>query len=119
MSSDLENRFIATWGNLCVLNGISPVMPEREFRFCDHRRWRLDFAWPSHKVAVELEGGVWSRGRHSRGSGMKGDMDKYNTAAIYGWVVLRFSGDHLTKDPQGVFETICGALNLQRTKGNQ
>ena len=65
--------------------------PEREYRFDSQRRWRFDFAWPDIKLAVEVEGGIYSHGRHSRGKGMEADMEKYNAAAIAGWRLLRFS----------------------------
>lgn len=62
---------------------------QREYRFCD-RMWRFDWAWPGvHKVALEVEGGVWSMGRHLRSTGFLKDMEKYNEAAILGWCVLR------------------------------
>lgn len=49
----------------------------------------MDYAWPDYMIALEVDGGVWIRGRHSRGSGMIGDMEKYNHAACDGWRVLR------------------------------
>jgi very-short-patch-repair endonuclease len=64
---------------------------EREHRFHDTRRWRLDFAWPELFVAVELEGGTWVQGRHVRGAGFEADCEKYNTAAAWGWTVYRFT----------------------------
>lgn len=63
--------------------------PEPEYRFAPPRRWRFDYAWPDAKVALEVEGGVWIRGRHTRGSGFLKDMEKYNAAAVRGWRVLR------------------------------
>ena len=51
-----------------------------EYRFNPDRRWRFDFAWPDKKVAVEMEGGIWIKGRHNRGRGMINDMIKYNWA---------------------------------------
>lgn len=66
--------------------------PEREFRFHPKRRWRCDFAWPSKRVALEVEGGHWSGGRHVRGSGFESDCEKYNALAILGWAVLRVTG---------------------------
>lgn len=63
--------------------------PIPELKFHPNRKWRFDFAWPTHGVALEVEGGVWSGGRHSRGSGFIKDMEKYNTAAQMGWKVLR------------------------------
>ena len=53
--------------------------------------------WPDQKLAVEVEGGVWTQGRHNRGKGFMADMDKYNQAALMGWRILRFSGDHISK----------------------
>jgi len=63
--------------------------PTPEYRFAPPRKWRLDFAWPERKLALEVEGGIWIRGRHSRGAGMAKDMEKYNTLAIRGWRLLR------------------------------
>lgn len=66
--------------------------PIREYRFHETRRWRVDFAWPSHNLLVEVEGGVFSRGRHTRGLGFIKDCTKYNTATLMGFRVLRFPG---------------------------
>lgn len=70
--------------------------PAREHRFAAPRRWRFDFAWPEHKIAAECEGGTWAGGRHTRGSGFKADCEKYNTATLLGWRVLRFTSDMVT-----------------------
>ena len=67
--------------------------PVRELRFHDTRRWRFDFAWPDQMLAVEVEGGVWSRGRHVRGQGFTRDCEKLNAAALLGWRVLRIPGE--------------------------
>lgn len=64
--------------------------PEREFRFDLVRKWRFDFAWPARMIAVEVEGGIWTGGRHTRGKGFLDDSEKYNQAALNGWMVLRF-----------------------------
>ena len=66
--------------------------PEQEYRFDDNRRWRFDFAWPDCRLAVEVNGGEWSDGRHNRGAGMAADYEKLNTAVIAGWRVLQFTG---------------------------
>jgi len=63
----------------------------KEYRFHSERRWRFDYAIPSYKIACEIEGGCWIRGRHSRGAGMIADMEKYNTATILGWRILRYT----------------------------
>jgi very-short-patch-repair endonuclease len=66
--------------------------PVREHRFHDSRRWRFDFAWPEHRLAVEVEGGTYVGGRHTRPAGFAADCAKYNTAAALGWRVLRYTG---------------------------
>lgn len=69
--------------------GLLPNM-EREYKFHPTRKWRFDFAWPDYKIAAEIEGGVWSQGRHVRGQGFIDDCEKYNEAVALGWTVLRF-----------------------------
>jgi very-short-patch-repair endonuclease len=66
--------------------------PIPEFRFAPPRMWRFDYAWLAQKVACEVEGGVFSLGRHTRGKGFTEDCIKYNRAALHGWTVLRFTG---------------------------
>lgn len=63
---------------------------EEEHKFHPVRRWRFDFADVANKIAIELEGGVWIRGRHNRGSGYIKDTYKYNEAVKLGWRVLRY-----------------------------
>lgn len=64
--------------------------PTPEFKFHETRKWRVDYAWPEIKLAVEIEGGVFMAGRHSRGAGFRNDLEKYNTLTIMGWSLLRF-----------------------------
>lgn len=70
---------------------------ERQARFDPVRKWRFDFFCRSHNLAVEVEGGTFIAGRHSRGAGMREDMEKYNAAALLGIKVLRF--DALMVEP--------------------
>lgn len=77
------------------IRALSLPTPVREFKFHPTRKWRLDFAWPGHKVAVECEGGVWTGGRHTRGSGFIEDCRKYAAASLAGWVVFRVAADHI------------------------
>ena len=68
---------------------------ERECRFDPVRKWRMDFAWPHRKLAVECEGGVRKGGRHTSSEGFTADCEKYNAAAIAGWRVLRFTAEQI------------------------
>jgi len=75
--------------------------PECEYMFHDTRRWRIDyyFQHKNRKVALEVEGGVWSRGRHVRPTGFIKDMEKYNQLSCYGIYLLRVTPqDLLTVD---------------------
>ena len=63
--------------------------PVTEHRFHPERKWRFDYAWPDAKVALEVEGGVWTGGRLTSSAGFLKDMEKYNAAARLGWRVLR------------------------------
>ena len=65
--------------------------PIPEFKLHPKRKWRFDFAWPNKKIAVEIEGGIWTQGAHVRGNHFVSDMEKYNAAAKLGWFVFRFT----------------------------
>lgn len=84
----------ALFFKLLKRDGISE--PETEWKFHPVRHWRFDFAWPQKKLALEVEGGVWTNGRHNRGQGFVNDMSKYNSAALLGWRVLRTTPTRLT-----------------------
>lgn len=72
-----------------------------EFRFHPSRRWRFDYAWPQHKIALEVEGGAYTKGRHTRGKGFVNDMDKYNQALQLGWKVIRVTPQQLDSGEAG------------------
>jgi hypothetical protein len=73
-----------------------------EVRFHPERKWRIDVALtnrldgqePSAKpcaIAVEINGGAFSRGRHVRGDGFVKDMEKLNAMTVLGWRILQFT----------------------------
>lgn len=67
----------------------------RELRFHPVRKWRFDLAQSGMRLAVEVEGGVWRNGAHSRGKGFTEDCEKYAEALILGWSVLRVTTDQV------------------------
>ena len=68
---------------------------EQEYKFHPERKWRADFLITGTKILIEVEGGIWSGGRHTRGKGYIGDMEKYNSAVMMGFTVLRFSTEQV------------------------
>ena len=58
-------------------------------RYPKGRAWRFDYAVLPLKIGVEVDGGAFSGGRHTTGSGFTGDCQKLNAAALLGWTVLR------------------------------
>lgn len=65
-----------------------------EYRFHPTRKWRIDVAilWRDRpELAIEIDGGIWVRGRHSGGAGQLKDMEKHNELAVAGWRVVRFT----------------------------
>ena len=85
------------------------LLPERELKFHPKRKWRFDFAFPEAKIAAEIEGGVWSGGRHNRASGYTKDCEKYNNAVLLGWRVFRFTSDMVTSG--NAIDTVLEVLN--------
>lgn len=59
------------------------------------RKWALDFAFVPEKVACEVDGGGWQRGRHHRPDGFRKDCEKLNTALCAGWLVLRVTPEQV------------------------
>lgn len=88
---------------------------EREYQFHPDRKWRSDFCIRPHWILVEIEGAVWTSGRHTRGSGFIKDLEKYNTCSVLGYRLLRFStADVLTGYAKTFLEKwLCGGSTGQ------
>lgn len=85
--------------------------PVTELKFHPLRKWRFDYAWPLQMVALEVEGGVFAGGRHTRGRGFVADMEKYNAAAVLGWKLIRCTPQQLSRGE--VMATIRAAMEGQ------
>lgn len=68
----------------------------RSFSFTHHENGGQIFISELPKLLIEVEGGIWSGGRHTRGKGYIGDMEKYNAATMMVIQVLRFSTEQVT-----------------------
>ena len=79
--SDLEETL------LFQLRGVGIPDPVREYKALLPRKFRFDFAWPEFGVLVEVQGGTFSGGRHTRGVGYESDCEKLNEAMRRGYEV--------------------------------
>ena len=67
---------------------------EREVKLIHGRKWSWDFVVSKPYVAgfaIEIQGGTWSKGGHTSGSGVQRDCAKANAAAVLGYRTLFFT----------------------------
>lgn len=71
-----------------------------EFYFSVEKMYRLDYAFPDAKFGIEVNGGIWARGKsgHSSGTGIKRDMDKANLLTCLGWRFISVTPSDLYKE---------------------
>jgi hypothetical protein len=96
--SALEDQFLGLWQarfpKLILEREFSDIeawekdYQERYSRSKRSKRYRLDFAHPLSRTGVEIQGGVYNRGRHVTGSGYERDCKKYNLAYTSGWTIF-------------------------------
>ena len=85
--SPLEELFLRQ------VRGCDVPEPESQWRFLHNRRFRFDFAWPDAKLALEIQGGYYSNGRHNRDP--IADAKKANIAGLHGWTVIFAKSDEV------------------------
>lgn len=86
---------------------------QHDYRLFPFRRWKYDFCWLPQKLICEIEGGTWTNGRHTRGRGFHSDCEKYNTATLNGYRVLRF--DSIMVNSGQAIKTTIQALKQNQT----
>lgn len=72
----------------------------------DRRCWRLDFAWPDQKVAVEYDGFDW----HSSPEHLRRDRQKRAALQEIRWRVLAVVSDDVRRHPSRMVRWIDGQL---------
>ncbi|MDQ3956960.1 MAG: endonuclease domain-containing protein [Actinomycetota bacterium] len=86
---------------------LPPVVPQHEVAIEGGGRCRVDFAYPEHLIAIEVDGYRWHGGDPAR---WRGDLRRGNALTSRGWRVLRFSWDDMQRHPVEVARTIRRAL---------
>lgn len=64
---------------------------EEEYKFHPDRKWRFDWAISALKVAIEYNGIISEKSRHTSIKGYSGDMEKINAAGKCGWTILQYT----------------------------
>ena len=77
-----------------------------EFRFDSVRRFKFDYGNLKLKIAVEMEGGIYTGTGHAKTGRYLSDMYKYNLAQLKGWIVLRYAHGQEDKIPNDVKKAI-------------
>ncbi len=85
LRQQFARQFEATWA---LLGG--PEL-EKEVRFDPDRQWRADYVHRATMTILEIDGGVYSQGRHVRPGGFVEDCFKLNSAALHGYRVIRIA----------------------------
>lgn len=62
-----------------------------EHKFDSMRKFRFDWAIIDLKIAIEYEGIISEKSRHTSMDGFSNDCVKYNLAIANGWKVLRYT----------------------------
>lgn len=106
----LENAFIDAWR--CLFKDLPEPVPQH--RFHKTRKFRFDWAWPEHKLAVECVGGCFIQGGHNRGVIQERDHEKLNLAQADSWVVLQY-GTKAFKDPYRIAAEVAEVLRERMT----
>lgn len=102
---------------LCEAQGLGRPIPEYAFaKEAMGRAWRFDWAFPSPNgerggLAVEQQGGLFVRGRHTQGAALRKEYAKLNAAAALGWRVLFVLPEQMASGE--VFDLIREALKGQ------
>jgi very-short-patch-repair endonuclease len=104
MAKILEEKFLTLWEEF-----FPDISLEREMKLIEKRRFRVDFLEPKSKVCIEINGGNWVGGRHSRPAGLENEYEKNLLLATLGYQVICLSGKQITEDNLYKIEYIISA----------
>lgn len=77
-----------------------------EYKFDSVRKFKFDYANLRLKIAIEMEGGIFTGTGHAKIGKYLKDMEKYNMAQIKGWVILRYAHGQESKIANDVKKAI-------------
>lgn len=104
--SDFELLVLA----LLLENGLpEPVLHHRLFDAAGRFVAEIDLAYPSLRVAIELDGGV-----HRERDVFERDRPRQNRIVLEGWTILRFTWRDLVDRPEAIVAAIGAAMGMAR-----
>lgn len=96
LASPLAESPMESEARLVMIDGGLPT-PVLQYEIVDrnYRTWRVDFAWPEHRVAVEYDGEAW----HSGADAFVYDRQRRAALQDLGWVVVALIADDVRRRP--------------------
>lgn len=91
---------------ICLASGLPEPVPE--YQFAPPRLWRMDFAWVEQRLCLEIQGGLFTQGRHTRGAALLREYEKLNAACCKGWRVLLATPEQVSNG--AILATVVAAL---------
>ncbi len=85
-----KQKYEEPFKKFLIFNNIDFI---EEFCPIPNRKFRADFFLKKYNTLIEIEGGIWNQGRHTRGFGYANDVRKYNDYILAGYKLIRFTSD--------------------------
>lgn len=103
LASPLAASPMESESRLVMHDGGLPA-PELQYEILDRswRTWRVDFAWPAHRLAVEYDGFDW----HSDPEAFRRDRQKRAALSEMRWTMLSIVGDDVRRRPDTLVRQI-------------
>lgn len=100
--SKLEDKFL-----VLITEAAPEITIERQVKVIKGRKFAYDFCLPEQRVLIEIQGGTFSGGRHTRGYGYSADCEKLRLATFDGWKILWYDSKSInTKEIERLVEYV-------------
>ena len=91
---------------------------ESQVKFLKDRRFIGDLVIRSARMVVELDGGVFTNGRHTRGKGYTLDRERDLAAAEAAWITVRLTTGQITEEnAKRVVDVELSRITIDRPDG--
>lgn len=91
--SKLEEKFLVLF-----TEAAPEITIERQAKVIQGRKFAYDFCLPKQRVLIEIQGGTFSGGRHTRGNGYSADCEKLRLATFDNWRILWYDSKSINTE---------------------